>query len=565
MHASVLSLASLILLQLQVAPGDSVQLQPLRPAPRASTEWGPPVTSSAPAPLRGSFAQPRGVALAESESESPVEGPMEVPADERRDDMPAPPPPPSRPPTHSLLDMGNRDTREIERATAPASRPAMSLPHASYDGVSRVNYQSERAAPTAPLLVKHALTVPEDDTWRLPGQGLALYTALERVGERTTRVSLVRSYWRMTADVAAYYWSVEEGSFVAGLQPAGRGDEGGLLTAARLEAQGRLQQAKVTAAASQNELAELARLTIQDPPPLPVDIPLVSAYQTKFDRIFASRTPPAGLRRIAYSIPLQLELVETLAATVAADTDLVKDRHQEHRQGQVALADVLAAHDRLHRHRVEFLQAVRVYNELIAEYALAIAGTTNNQTLVSMLIRNPATPRTSQVPRTSGVRDAGSGYGNRGYSDNSSAVRSAPAGTYPSNTYPGNSYPGRAPAGSTYPNGAAPAGSYPSAPGGGGAAATGTYPGTGPGTRTSAGGSGPPPPPNAAGPRTSSRGGTWMAPRTTVRDNAVRGSSTFPEAGMPLEGQPQYVEGAPEEPQPGADGRPVLGAPYSTP
>lgn len=545
MHASVLSFASLIIFQLQVAPPDSVQLQPLRPPSTIETQWGNRITvqdggsssDSASQETASSLAPERGAGALRPPSPlrvlplkpptrlgAPIDDATSAPSSEDSEAISddaarlAPAMPGDEPPT------------EERPASADApKRHEVILPAGNFELVSRVNYEADRPLATAPLLVRAALTSPEDEAWQLPGQPVALYTALERAPERTTRIGMVRAYWRMTADVAAYYWSVEEGAFIAGLQASGRGGEQVLLNAARIGAQARLQQAKVTATGSQHELADLARISTRDLPPLPRDEPLVGAYQTKFDRIFANQAPPAGIRRIALSIPLQLELLETQAAAVAADTDAIKELHQEHRQGQATLESVLSAHDRLHRHRVEFLQSVRTYNEMIAEYALAIAGSTNNQTIVTMLIRNPSTPRTSQAPR----RD--------------SSGRPS-AGVYPQNPNPPTQYPQN-----SYPNNSSPPSQNPAS----------RYPANG--SRAPAATAAP----SSGGPRTSSRGGTWMSPKTTVRDGAVRGSSAIeePRGGFSNEDyQAAPFSQSPRAPASetfeGADSRPALGAPF---
>ncbi|MFO0819282.1 MAG: hypothetical protein U1A77_15145 [Pirellulales bacterium] len=653
MHASVLSLASLLLFQLQVAPAESVRLESPRPnaatAPESApttrqpiaTQWGAPVTNKAkgppstmppstmpsstnpPAATRGNAlrshatvnetassketatpsasvtsseqlagtvrpaasAPPRVIfdgeirpAAAEQTEDddqamgaepgddvaqsSPFAPGVAEPPVEDTDAPPSGPPPATRP-SWSIppANRAPREEVEVEGETpmAPPPRPQFALPPTiagqgapftpggaatgtDFAAVSRANFEAGGSAANAPLLVKHSLTPPEAEDWRLPGQPLALYSALERATDRVSRMAMVRAYWRMTADTAAYYWSVEEGSFISGLEPSNRNTDQSLLASARLSAQSQLQRAKVTATGSQNDLADLARFATRDPAPLPRDLPLVSAYQTKFEKIFANRTPPAGLRRIALSIPLQLELVETQASLVAADTDLIQQLNQEYRQGQGSLESIIAAHDRLHKHRVEFLQAVRLYNELIAEYALAIGGSTNNLTLVSMLIRNPATPRTAQAVR----RDASS---------------SPSTGTYLPGQYPAGQYPpGQYPAGQ-------PMAGQPTNPG-----ARGGYPNQGAnGSSRAANGS----TNSGASPRTSSRSGTWMAPRTAVRDEAVRGSvaegqqmpafadgppafQNAPRTFQEPTGEPAY----PAETQfDGADSRPVLGTP----
>lgn len=396
------------------------------------------------------------------------------------------------------------------RGLESAGPIARGLPTGNISLISRVSYESDRPSATADLLVRHALTPPEDLNWQIPGQAWPLYSVLERQGEpgteRSSRLAVVRAYWRLTTDVAAYNWAVEEGAFVAGLQVLQPETETLALEAARTAAQSRLQQARVAATGTQCELADIAGQSLREPLPLPSELPLVGPYQTRFETLFANRAPPAGIRRIATTIPLRAELLQTLAATVAADTDAIKELAVFHREGRVPLEPVLAAHDRLQRHRAEFLEAVRVYNDQIAEYALAIAGTSNNQTVVAMLVRNPTIIRAAQAPRVPGMPTAvpANGYSPAPATGNSAAGSSGfpnANAAFPTNAATGG------PIGTA---GFAPQGYRPTATATQGSASSG-YGNQAYGNQGAVnGGTGMPP--NSTSPRTSSRGATWLSP-----------------------------------------------------
>jgi hypothetical protein len=465
--------------------------------------------------FRAPFNDLRGTVAPPTLPTAPLGPPRTLPADVSA---------PKTVPSSTMVATGNRGT------VAAASPAARGLPAGNLSLISRVSYESDRPSATADLLVRHALTPPDDPSWQLGGQAWPLYSVLERQGEpgaeRSSRLAVVRSYWRLTTDVAAYNWAVEEGAFVAGLQAAQPEMEMLALQAARTAAQARLQQARVAATAAQCELADLAGQGLRDPLPLPGELPLVGPYQTRFEALFANRAPPAGIRRIATTIPLRAELLQALAATVAADTDAIKELANFHREGRVPLEPVLAAHDRLQRHRGEFLDAVRIYNDQIAEYALAIAGTSNNQTVVAMLVRNPTIVRAAQAQRVSGMSAGGMSAG--GMQANGVPAYAAPASGYSPNASPGNagysnpSYqnPGYATPGYSNPavaNPIAPSSGFPNSPAG--------YPANAGTTGGSATGSGYAPqgyapmgntpkasPAGAATPRTSSRGANWLSP-----------------------------------------------------
>jgi hypothetical protein len=416
--------------------------------------------------------------------------------------------------TRATTGAGSRDssltTNRGMRGLESAGPIARGLPTGNISLISRVSYESDRPSATADLLVRHALTPPEDLNWQIPGQAWPLYSVLERQGEpgteRSSRLAVVRAYWRLTTDVAAYNWAVEEGAFVAGLQVLQPETETLALEAARTAAQSRLQQARVAATGTQCELADIAGQSLREPLPLPSELPLVGPYQTRFETLFANRAPPAGIRRIATTIPLRAELLQTLAATVAADTDAIKELAVFHREGRVPLEPVLAAHDRLQRHRAEFLEAVRVYNDQIAEYALAIAGTSNNQTVVAMLVRNPTIIRAAQAPRVPGMSTA---VPANGYSP-APATGSSAAGSsgFPNANaaFPTNAATG----GPTGTAGFAPQGYRPTATATQGSASSG-YGNQAYGNQGAVNG-GTAIPPNSTSPRTSSRGATWLSP-----------------------------------------------------
>ncbi|HND53180.1 MAG TPA: hypothetical protein PLV92_12310 [Pirellulaceae bacterium] len=247
-------------------------------------------------------------------------------------------------------------------------------------------------------LLHQYLSPPQDPGFHLAGQGVSLLTCLERGAERATRATLVRHYWRLMNDVALYHGAVEENEFLGGLpEPQSTSDQAAL-NAARLEAQAYFVQMKAAALASQEQLGELIRQSQRDVPPLPIDVPLVGAYQTKFDKIFVNRAPPAGLKRTAQAIPTQHELLVARAAALAAAGEAVRTSVHEYQQGQLALQTLLDSHSRLRIQRDEFLAAVRSYNESIVGYALAVGNTPNNPTLVAMLIKSPIGVRSSAGP-----------------------------------------------------------------------------------------------------------------------------------------------------------------------
>ena len=280
----------------------------------------------------------------------------------------------------------------------------------------------DRAAATG--LIQHALSAPRDPSLALPGQPWTLQQLLENLSERGQRLVAIKSYWKLSAEVAKYHWSLEELEFLAELPPGRLAGELKMLVAAQADAQAFAQQNRMSATAVQLDVSELLRASGSEAQLWPADLPLVGLYQTKFERIFAGRSAPAQLRRISTQLPQQLELIELRAAAVAAATDSLKELAYEYRQGQVSLSLLLDAQVRLRRLRSDFVDVIRTYNEQIAEYAMAIGGSNDNQTVVSMLIKSGAGQRLT-VP--AGARLETSAAGRNTFSGNSASSGALPS------------------------------------------------------------------------------------------------------------------------------------------
>lgn len=278
------------------------------------------------------------------------------------------------------------------------------------DDVARTSFANNRSV--ALLLVKHGLTPPDAEDARLPGQPASLAALLERVSDRGQRLAVIRAYWKLVENVARANWEAEVVEFTQTLNAENGGADRAQIESARLDSLARWQEARLEAVASQHELAQACRLAVTtgDSLPLPRDLPLVTAYTTKFERIFASRTPTPTVRQLAATIPLQFELVETRAASVSTGREALKEVRHAYQQGTADLALLLSSQHRLNESQGLFLQVVRRYNESVAAYALEIGGSVDHVTLVTMLIPSPtglrAAPasqgtRTAAVPRSS--------------------------------------------------------------------------------------------------------------------------------------------------------------------
>jgi hypothetical protein len=124
--------------------------------------------------------------------------------------------------------------------------------------------------------------------------------------------------------------------------------------------------------------------------PLPADLPHVGPYETRFDRLSASRSLPPRARLIDRTLPLRIEAIEKRAAAVQAAEDALEAVAELYGKGQGDLWTLLAClADCRHQRRALLTEACQ-YNEDIADYALTAAGSAvTAQELVGMLIKQP--------------------------------------------------------------------------------------------------------------------------------------------------------------------------------
>jgi len=236
-----------------------------------------------------------------------------------------------------------------------------------------------RRRPTPPEMIAQALTLPEGAG--VTGRPLSLLEALSSSQGHVRRLQTTHAYWRLTAAVAEYRVCLDESGHIERLQVGP--EETMALRTARASAAAAARLAQLTAVAAQHELAEAAGLPAGGPLPLSGDVPHVGPYRTRFEELFAGRTPPANTRLIDRTLPIL---------------------------GEADPAAVLASIRQLGRQRRALVNSVCRYNHQIAEYAFAVAGPqTSHRDLVAMLIELPPEPVRPLVPRTDAEMNVGAG------------------------------------------------------------------------------------------------------------------------------------------------------------
>jgi len=225
---------------------------------------------------------------------------------------------------------------------------------------------------------------------QLYARPLPLLEALERSGDRARRLWIVQAYWKVSAAFACARMATEAIERLELIAPGGDPHDRATLDVAVAAARADLAEAKAQLGIAQQELVDLSRLPLTEPPPWPVDRPLASPYETHFDAIFANRIATGRVRAIARTLPARHDAIESRVNAVRAAEQAMTMAEADHAKGKRPIEAVIAAHDALVDQQREFLQATRGYNLDIAEYAMAVADlSVPDDRFVSMLIGTP--------------------------------------------------------------------------------------------------------------------------------------------------------------------------------
>lgn len=304
---------------------------------------------------------------------------------------PAPPPQlPAADGTKSVV-VPAEPTPPPAAATVPPVTPAAPTPPTSPATTAPVSPPSSEAADLLASMLEPLAARPSS-----PGEAaiyarpLTLLEALERSGDRARRLWVVQAYWKVSAAFAGVRAAAEAIERLQLIAPGSDPHDQATLDVATAAARADFAEAKTQLGVAQQELVDLARLPLGEPPPWPVDRPLASPYETHFDAIFANRVATGRVRAIARTLPARHEAIESRAAAVTSAARAMSMAEADHAKAKRPIEAVIAAHDALVDQQREFLQATRAYNLDIAEYAMAVADLSMpDDRFVSMLIGTP--------------------------------------------------------------------------------------------------------------------------------------------------------------------------------
>jgi hypothetical protein len=219
---------------------------------------------------------------------------------------------------------------------------------------------------------------------------MPLLEPLVRSGDRSRRLWIVQAYWNVSAGYAAVRTAAEALERLELIAPGGDPFDRATLDVAVAGARAELADARARLGAAQQELVDLARLPVGETLPWTVDRPLTDPYQAHFEAIFANRIATGRVRTIVRSLPARHESVASRALAVNAATKAIEMAEADHARGKRPIESVIHAHASLVAQQSAFVEAVRIYNVEIAEYAMAVADLSiPDEQFVAMLIATP--------------------------------------------------------------------------------------------------------------------------------------------------------------------------------
>ncbi|HEX4132381.1 MAG TPA: hypothetical protein VHZ24_20290 [Pirellulales bacterium] len=291
----------------------------------------------------------------------------------------------------------NGPSRELPREMPQAGRPTAAAP---------VEVRNNSAA--AELVATMFTSSTEA---RGSGRAVSLVEVLSTVHERSQQVAAAQVYWRLAAAVATFHVAIDDlgrieqlaaqrPAAAPGSQPNAAADQAtALLWQAQLAAaKARLSEAQVQLTAVQLDMSQRMGLAGQVLP-VAADAPLVGAYNTYFEQLFgAGRPAPAEARLIDRLLPLRREAIELEAAAVRAAGDALDTLADGYARSATTGSAVVNGLVELFDRQQAFLEAVRRYNDEIAQYALPLAAEGSRPELLAAMLIKTQTPPQQGVP-----------------------------------------------------------------------------------------------------------------------------------------------------------------------
>lgn len=238
------------------------------------------------------------------------------------------------------------------------------------------------------------MRAPSDS--QLSGQPVGLEQVVSNARTRTAQTHRINAYWTLCSTTADYYLGLAEAKELA-VEAKRTGGASAAINRALDQWRTRNRTSHLAAVAAQRRLAHLMGSAAA---PLPGDLPLCGAYNTRYSQVFAGRSSEEA-RNLDQLIPLRFAELKTASARVAQTRQFaskVKDRDQTG-EGMLMALELLALNRRA------FVQIAKDYNRQISRYTeLSTPGNIATPRLVAMLVERPKNSATASQSRPSNFR-----------------------------------------------------------------------------------------------------------------------------------------------------------------
>lgn len=244
------------------------------------------------------------------------------------------------------------------------------------------------ARPTPQELAAAAVRLPADAKYRDVSLSEVLKAAPRDPRSRLATVQAYWNTWHAFADRAVAQKWIEWITPVAQAVQA-QPVEKSLADAELAAARARLEESQLAVRNAQTELCKLLGWSVSGTNPRPSDSPLVGAYNTYYESVYRVRVPTDRAHLIHQTLPIHSAVLGAHGTARQAADDMVAVQQLGFQNLEISI-EVLFTAWRAHAdQQLALNRAARRYNELIAEYAVPLAGPDMDApALVGMLIRS---------------------------------------------------------------------------------------------------------------------------------------------------------------------------------
>ena len=193
-----------------------------------------------------------------------------------------------------------------EQEATPRSRNAGPQPSSDKPADSAVVQaaaQQEAAVASLPQQLWQT-AIEQVDAAAFDAEPRSLLNTLRAFGDTASQTEAVKAYWRLSGAIVKLSFAEEEAAVLGQAREPQLPHEKALLAAARATALARQQECQLAVTLAQHELAE--RSAGPSAMAWPTDAPLMAAYRTNFEALFANRSAPASLVKIHKTLPTVL-------------------------------------------------------------------------------------------------------------------------------------------------------------------------------------------------------------------------------------------------------------------